>query len=113
VPRSSEYNLGTELIFLSVNAYDEFSDGAPHAIKSKKSQIGVLLGSLETSEQGVSNGTSRRANRQVDGTQTPCQGSKCAQMGSTQLGKPMGTWGGEVGDGPGKRVMECEMCTKK
>jgi hypothetical protein len=49
---------------------------------------------------------------EVEGTQIPCQGSKCAKMGSTQSGKHMGIWGGEVGDGAGKRVMECEMCTE-
>jgi hypothetical protein len=36
VLRSSEYNLGTGLIPLPVSALDEFSDGAWHAIKSKK-----------------------------------------------------------------------------
>jgi hypothetical protein len=69
-----------------------------HAIKRLQCQIGVLLGSLESTEEGNivinSNVTSRRANEQVEGTQTPCQGSKCAKMGTTQLGKYMGIWGG-------------------
>jgi hypothetical protein len=39
-------------------------------------------------------GTSRRVNGQVEGTRTPCQGSKCAKMGTTQSGKHMGIRGG-------------------
>jgi hypothetical protein len=30
----------------------------------------------------------------VGATQTPCQGSKCAKIGTTQSGKHMGIWGG-------------------
>jgi hypothetical protein len=62
------------------------------AIKSKKCQTGVLLGSLESKEYCDSNGTSRRANGQVEGTKTLCQGSKYAKMGTTQSGKHMGKW---------------------
>jgi hypothetical protein len=32
------------------------------------------------------------------------------QMGIMQSGKHMGVWG-EMGDGAGKRVMKCVMCT--
>jgi hypothetical protein len=37
---------------------------------------------------------SSRANGQVEGAQTPCQGRKCAKMGTTQSGKHLGIWGG-------------------
>jgi hypothetical protein len=40
VPRSREYNLGTELILLSVRALDEILDGAGHAKSTR--YIGVL-----------------------------------------------------------------------
>jgi hypothetical protein len=48
VLRSSDYNVGTELILLSVRVFVEFSDGmhntrTRHAIKRSKCQIGVLL----------------------------------------------------------------------
>jgi hypothetical protein len=106
VLRSLAYILGTELILLSVRVFDEFSDDA----REKTScQIGGLLGSLKRTEWGVSNGTSTRANGQVECAQTPCQGSKCAEVlyplvGTTQSGS---IWesGGEVRDGAGKRVM--------
>jgi hypothetical protein len=62
--------------------------------KLKKCEIGVNLGSLETRERGDLNGTSIMANRQVEGTQTPCQSSKCAKMGTTQSGKHIGLLGG-------------------
>jgi hypothetical protein len=58
------------MIMLSVRALDEFSDAARVTYNEKyKCQIGVLLGSLESTELGDSNGTSRKANGQVKGTQ--------------------------------------------
>jgi hypothetical protein len=48
----------------------------------------------------------------MEGTQTPCQGSKCAKTGTTQSGKHMGIWGGGLVDGAGKQEMEGEMCTE-
>jgi hypothetical protein len=98
VPRSIEYNWGTELILLSVRALDEF-------VFKASCQIGAFLGSLGRTEEGVSNGTSSRANGQVDGTQTPCQGSKGAKMGTMQSGKHMAIkgeserWGRKASDG--------------
>jgi hypothetical protein len=65
-------------------------------IKQKKCAIGVLLGSLESTEQCDSKDTSRRATGQVEGTQTRRQGSKCAKMGTTQSGKHVGMWGDRV-----------------
>jgi hypothetical protein len=52
VPRSSEYNLGTELILLLVRAFDEFSNDARVDIqlKSLKCQIGMHFGSSENTE---------------------------------------------------------------
>jgi hypothetical protein len=40
----------------------------------------MFLGSLESTECSVSNGTSRRANGQDEGAQTPCQRSKFAKV---------------------------------
>jgi hypothetical protein len=50
-------------------------------------QIGVFLGSLEGTERGDSKGISKRAKGGVEGTQTPCQSSNCAKMGTTLSGK--------------------------
>jgi hypothetical protein len=81
--------------------------------KNRKTSDWIAFELLESREGGDSNGTSRGANGQVLGPQAPCQGSKCAEFegGTMQSGKHMGVWG-EVGDGTGKRVMECEMCTE-
>jgi hypothetical protein len=49
VPRLLKYNLGTELILLSVRALAEILYAA-RAIKRKRCQNGVLLGSLESTE---------------------------------------------------------------
>jgi hypothetical protein len=104
VPRSIEYNWSTEFILLSVRALDEFVYSARATIRGN-SQIGVFLGSLERVESDVSNRTSSRANEQVEGAQTPCQGRKCAKMGTTQSGKHMGIrvgskrWGRKASDG--------------
>jgi hypothetical protein len=77
----------------------------------KKCQIGVLLGSLESTASGNSNGTSRRANGQVEGTQTRV---KAANVPNWAKRSQESIWesGREVGDGTGRRVMECEMCTE-
>jgi hypothetical protein len=49
--RSNEYNLGTELILLSVRALDEFLDTARAMLHARKSRsIRVLLGSLESTD---------------------------------------------------------------
>jgi hypothetical protein len=42
--------MGAELILLSLRAFDEFLDGARDAINFLNCQIGVLLGSLESTE---------------------------------------------------------------
>jgi hypothetical protein len=53
------------------------------------------------------------ANGQVEGVQTPCQGSKCAKVGTTSGSQEsIRESGGGTRDGAGKRVMESEMCTK-
>jgi hypothetical protein len=78
---------------------------------SQTCQIGLFLGSLESTERGDSNGTSRKANGGMEGAQTQCQGSKWAKIGTPWSGKHMGMWG-EVADGAGKRVMKCEICTE-
>jgi hypothetical protein len=73
-------------------------------------QIAVFLGSLESTERGDSNRTSRRANRDEEGTQTRCQGNKCAKIGTTQSGMHVGIWGY---NGRWGRKASDEMCTEK
>jgi hypothetical protein len=82
------------------------------------------VGSLESTETGDftcrGNGYLRirikefvRENGGVEGTQTRCQGSKCASMSTTRTVRN-GYWnfGGVMGDGAGERMMTCEMCTE-
>jgi hypothetical protein len=71
----------------------------------------MLLGSLERTESDNSNCTSRRANGQVEGTQTR---AKATNVPKWARDSQESIWesGGEVGDGAGKQVMECEMCTE-
>jgi hypothetical protein len=53
----------------------------------------------------------QKGNGGVEGTPIQCQGSTCAELGTTQSGKHMGhrggngRWGRKVSD-------ECEMCTE-
>jgi hypothetical protein len=65
----------------------------------------VLFSSYESTEQGKSNCTSSRADGGVEGTQTP---RVKAANGRNAVRK---AYGSLVGDGAGKRVMKCVMCT--
>jgi hypothetical protein len=111
VPRSSEYILGTELTLLSVRALCEFSDDARVTCNKKLEMPDWdafgLFGKYRV----------RRCQRylqkgkQRSGRHSPCQGGKCAKMGTTQSGKHFEIWG-KVGYGAGKQVMNCEKCTE-
>jgi hypothetical protein len=81
-----------------------------HATKTQKCQLECFW-ALESTERGDSNGTSRRANREVKGTQTQCQGRKCAKMGTTQSGKHTRIKGYN-GRGGRKAAMKCD-CAQK
>jgi hypothetical protein len=102
---------------LSVSAFDELimlwimHEKVQNVVRL--CQTGVLLGSFKSTEWGESNGTSRRAHGRVEGTQTLtlCQSSKCPKWAQR---RQVSIWesGGEVGDGAGKQMIECEMGTK-
>jgi hypothetical protein len=68
-----------------------------HAIKFTKCQIGVLLGSWESTESGDSKtlpeGHTEKW-KELKPRGALCQGSKYARMGTTQFGKHMGISGG-------------------
>jgi hypothetical protein len=70
----------------------------------KKCQIGVFLGSLESTQRVKSNGSSRRANEGVKALKFSIKAThvpKWAQGGKERLWEL-----GGMGDGAGKRVMK-------
>jgi hypothetical protein len=111
VPRSREYNLGTVLILLPVHALDEFSDAARDTMKSKKCQIGVFWALWKAQNKAI---PTVSPEWQTDKWKAlkPC--AKAANVPKWAPHSQEGIWesGGEVADGAGKRVMECEMCTE-
>jgi hypothetical protein len=110
VPRSIEYNWGTEFILLSVRALDKFVYSA-HARIWESSQIGVFLGfwkewneTFPTVPPAGQTDKWKVLKARVKAENVP----KWAQPSQESMWES----GWEVRDGAGKRVMECEMCTE-
>jgi hypothetical protein len=86
--------VGTELILLSIRAFDEFSDGA-QVICIKKFEMSdwSAFGLLGKYRMRRFQRYLQKGKHGVEDTQTPCQGSTYAKMGTTQSGRHVGIWG--------------------
>jgi hypothetical protein len=112
VPRSIEYNWGTEFILLSVRALDEFVYSACDVQQyGKVVRLGCAWALWKEQNEGF---PTVPPSEKTDKWKALKPRVKAVNVPKWVQPSQENIWesGWEVRDGAGKRVMECEMCTE-